>query len=71
MASTDEVRVVGLGLLLQVLGDGRLTDARGRTVDFTQTIIIMTSNLGVREASRPVGLRSKTAEESLTYQRAV
>ncbi|OEV04692.1 AAA family ATPase [Streptomyces oceani] len=33
-------------LLLQVLDDGRLTDAQGRTVDFTNTVIVMTSNLG-------------------------
>jgi ATP-dependent Clp protease ATP-binding subunit ClpB len=33
-------------VLLQVLDDGRLTDAKGRTVDFTNTLIIMTSNLG-------------------------
>jgi ATP-dependent Clp protease ATP-binding subunit ClpB len=33
-------------LLLQVLDDGRLTDGRGRTVDFTNTIIVMTSNIG-------------------------
>ena len=33
-------------LLLQVLDDGRLTDSHGRTVDFTNTIIIMTSNMG-------------------------
>ena len=33
-------------VLLQVLDDGRLTDGQGRTVDFTNTIIIMTSNLG-------------------------
>lgn len=58
-------------LLLQVLGDGRLTDARGRTVDFTQTIIVMTSNLGVREAGKPLGLRSKEDEADLTYRRAV
>ena len=32
--------------LLQVLDDGRLTDGLGRTVDFTNTVIIMTSNLG-------------------------
>ena len=32
--------------LLQVLDDGRLTDGQGRTVDFTNTVIIMTSNLG-------------------------
>jgi ATP-dependent Clp protease ATP-binding subunit ClpB len=35
-------------LLLQVLDDGRLTDGRGRTVDFSNTVIIMTSNLGGR-----------------------
>ena len=33
-------------ILLQILDDGRLTDAQGRTVDFKQTVIIMTSNLG-------------------------
>ncbi|GMA34433.1 hypothetical protein GCM10025876_06370 [Demequina litorisediminis] len=33
-------------VLLQVLDDGRLTDGRGRTVDFTNTILVMTSNLG-------------------------
>lgn len=57
-------------LLLQVLGDGRLTDARGRTVDFSQTIVVLTSNLGVREASKILGFRSKSAEEGLTYRRA-
>jgi ATP-dependent Clp protease ATP-binding subunit ClpB len=35
-----------LNILLQILDDGRLTDAQGRTVDFRNTIIIMTSNLG-------------------------
>jgi len=35
-----------LNILLQVLDDGRLTDSHGRTVDFTNTVIIMTSNLG-------------------------
>ena len=33
-------------VLLQVLDDGRLTDGKGRTVDFTNTVIIMTSNVG-------------------------
>lgn len=36
-------------VLLQVLDDGRLTDGQGRTVDFTNTIIIMTSNIGSQE----------------------
>ena len=34
------------GVLLQVLDDGRLTDGQGRTVDFSNVVIIMTSNLG-------------------------
>ena len=33
-------------VFLQVLDDGRLTDGKGRTVDFSNTVIIMTSNLG-------------------------
>src|SRR5580692_8112296 len=33
-------------ILLQVLDDGRLTDGKGRTVDFTNTIVVMTSNIG-------------------------
>ncbi len=36
-------------LLLQILDDGRLTDSRGRTVDFKNTVIIMTSNLGAEQ----------------------
>src|SRR5438132_3213458 len=36
-------------VLLQILDDGRLTDGKGRTVDFKNTVIIMTSNLGSRE----------------------
>lgn len=39
-------------MLLQVLDDGRLTDSKGRTVDFKHTIIIMTSNIGVEELNR-------------------
>lgn len=38
-------------VLLQVLDDGRLTDSLGRTVDFTNTIIIMTSNVGAKKAA--------------------
>jgi ATP-dependent Clp protease ATP-binding subunit ClpB len=36
-------------ILLQVLDDGRLTDGQGRTVDFRNTVIVMTSNLGFRQ----------------------
>src|SRR5690625_6822416 len=40
-------------ILLQVLDDGRLTDGQGRTVDFRQTILILTSNLGSFGGSPP------------------
>jgi ATP-dependent Clp protease ATP-binding subunit ClpC len=42
-------------VLLQVMDDGRLTDGEGRTVDFTNTVLVMTSNLGAGEAKRPIG----------------
>ena len=42
-------------VLLQVLDDGRLTDGEGRTVDFTNTVIVMTSNLGAGQAKRSLG----------------
>ena len=40
-------------VLLQVLDDGRLTDGQGRTVDFRNTILILTSNLGLAAHRRP------------------
>jgi ATPases with chaperone activity, ATP-binding subunit len=43
-------------ILLQVLEDGRLTDAKGRTVDFRNTVIIMTSNVGAHEIQRDTGI---------------
>src|SRR5690606_12790599 len=44
-------------VLLQILDDGRLTDSQGRTVDFRNTVIIMTSNLGSQEIlDRPAGV---------------
>ena len=43
-------------MLLQVLEDGYLTDAKGRKIDFTNTIIIMTSNLGAEKLQREVSL---------------
>ena len=45
-------------LLLQVLDDGILTDGQGRTVDFKQTIIILTSNLGAQALSDPAASRN-------------
>ena len=47
-------------ILLQILEDGRLTDGHGRTVDFRNTVIIMTSNLGTGDLDRqPFGFRSE------------
>jgi ATP-dependent Clp protease ATP-binding subunit ClpC len=42
-------------VLLQVMDDGRLTDGEGRTVDFTNAVIVMTSNLGAGKAKRGIG----------------
>jgi ATP-dependent Clp protease ATP-binding subunit ClpA len=56
-------------ILLSVLGEGRLTDALGRTADFSNAIIIMTSNLGVREAEGNLGFAAD-ADKSFAYARA-
>lgn len=48
-------------VLLQVLGEGRLTNAVGRTADLTSTVIVMTSNLGVADANRSVGFGTPAA----------
>ncbi len=46
-------------VLLQVLDDGRLTDGQGRTVDFRNTLIIMTSNLGSEFPGQSAGRRGQ------------
>ncbi len=51
-------------VLLQILDDGRLTDGKGRTVDFKNTVIIMTSNLG-SAFLQAEGLRSEQEFERL------
>jgi ATP-dependent Clp protease ATP-binding subunit ClpC len=59
--------------LLQILDDGRLTDAQGRVVDFKNTIIVMTTNLGTRDISKAVNLgfqRGVDAEASYDTMRA-
>jgi ATP-dependent Clp protease ATP-binding subunit ClpC len=51
--------------LLQILEDGRLTDAQGKTVDFKNTVIIMTSNLGTQNLRKPaMGFGAATSEMS-------
>jgi ATP-dependent Clp protease ATP-binding subunit ClpB len=49
-------------VLLQILDDGRLTDSKGRTVDFKNTVLIMTSNLGSREIQAAEGEVSQVRE---------
>jgi ATP-dependent Clp protease ATP-binding subunit ClpB len=49
-------------ILLQLLDDGRLTDSKGRTVDFKNTVVIMTSNLGSQFISEHVGDREAQEE---------
>src|SRR4051794_15658917 len=48
-------------VLLQLMDDGRLTDGEGRTVDFTNAVVVMTSNLGAGEARRGVGFTAGEA----------
>jgi len=55
-------------LLLQVFEDGRLTDSFGRKVDFRNTVIIMTSNVGAELIRKTGSLGFKTQKEEITYQ---
>jgi len=61
---------------LQVFDEGRMTDGRGRTVDFTNTVIVMTSNIGALEArevgeSRSIGFAQKQTSRRPAVQDAV
>ena len=63
------------GLLLQVLDDGILTDSQGRRVDFSNTVIIMTSNAGTGKRTRSIGFsaneQSRAAEQMTDALRAL
>jgi len=52
-------------VLLQVLDDGRLTDGQGRTVDFKNTVIVMTSNLGSHQIMQMVGQPSEAIRDAV------
>ena len=54
--------------LLQILEEGRLTDSQGRSVDFRNTVVIMTSNLGTADL-RKANLGFTKADEAVTYER--
>lgn len=53
-----------LNALLQILDDGRITDAQGRVVNFENTVIVMTSNAGSSTNSTPVGFGKSVTEQS-------
>ncbi len=55
-------------ILLQILEDGRLTDAQGRTVDFRHSIVIMTSNVGASEIAKNTGIGFTIGDDTgITY----
>ncbi len=57
-------------VLLQILEDGRLTDAQGHHVDFKNTVIIMTSNLGTRDVGKAKGIGFQTEDaEDIPYEK--
>ena len=58
-------------LLLQVLGEGRLTDSIGRLVNFCHTIMIMTSNLGSEKAGKEISFTKAEKSEHDTYEKSV
>ena len=61
-------------MLLQVMDEGRLTDSLGRTVDFKNTIIIMTSNIGTRqlkEFGKGIGFTAQTSENEKEHANSV
>src|SRR5438128_2637208 len=56
-------------ILLQILEDGRLTDAQGRTVDFRHSIVIMTSNIGAAEIAKNTGIGFTIGDDTgITYE---
>ena len=55
--------------LLQILEEGRLTDSQGRVVDFKNTVIIMTTNLGTRDISKGVNLGFQQGGDEGSYDR--
>src|SRR5262249_29717427 len=57
-------------VLLQILDDGRLTDSKGRTIDFKNTVLIMTSNLGSREIQAAEGDEKQVREAVIQELRA-
>jgi ATP-dependent Clp protease ATP-binding subunit ClpC len=57
-------------VLLQVMDDGRLTDGEGRTVDFSNTVLVMTSNLGAAKAKRALGFTAAAPQADAERMRS-
>jgi ATP-dependent Clp protease ATP-binding subunit ClpC len=55
-------------LLLQILDDGRLSDSKGRVIDFKNTLIIMTTNLGSKVIERESGIKSKSKQNKPAFR---
>jgi ATP-dependent Clp protease ATP-binding subunit ClpC len=56
-------------MLLQILEDGKLTDSQGRTVDFRNTIILMTSNVGAESAKKSKAIGFNNSEDEIDYDK--
>lgn len=56
-------------LLLQILDDGRLTDSRGRLIDFKNTLVILTSNVGAKIIERESNIQHQTSNKSVQKKR--
>jgi len=66
----EKAHPAAFDVLLQVLGEGRLSDALGRTADFSNCVIIMTSNLGSREALGGLGVAGHELRGDHAYRQA-
>jgi ATP-dependent Clp protease ATP-binding subunit ClpC len=55
-------------LLLQILDDGRLSDSKGRVIDFKNTLIIMTTNLGAKIIERESGIKPKSSQKKPAFR---
>ena len=56
-------------MLLQILEDGKLTDSQGRTVDFRNTIILMTSNVGAESAKKSKAIGFNNSDDEIDYEK--
>ena len=55
-------------LLLQILDDGRLTDSKGRVIDFKNALVVMTTNLGAKIIERESGIKAKSHDEKAPFK---